>query len=112
MAWLFLLLAGTCEIIWPLLFKSTKGFTNLGKNWPITALTFSIQITSFFLMSRAIKSLAVGTVYAVWTGVGTTGIAICGMLIFNEPRTVARIIFLFMIVVGIVGLRFFEKPPV
>jgi quaternary ammonium compound-resistance protein SugE len=112
MAWLFLFLAGMCEMVWPLLFKSTKGFTNLGKNGPIIALSFSIQIMSFFLMSRAIKSLPVGTVYAVWTGLGTTGIAICGMLIFHEPRTVARIVFLFMIVTGIVGLRFFETPPV
>lgn len=111
MAWYYLLLAGICEIAWPLLFKSTRGFTNLAKNWPIVALTLAVQIASFFLMSRAIKSLPVGTVYAIWTGVGTMGIAICGMFIFHEPRNAARLLFLFLIIVGLVGLRFFEAPP-
>lgn len=111
MAWFYLLLAGVCEIAWPLLFKSTRGFTNLSKNWPIVALTFLVQIASFFLMSRAVKSLPVGTVYAIWTGVGTMGIAIFGMFIFDEPRNAFRLLFLFMIIVGLVGLRFFEVPP-
>src|SRR5258708_21713502 len=74
MVWFSVVLAGVCEIIWTLLFKSTKGFTDIGKNWPIIGLTFAIQVTSFYLMSKAIKSLPVGTVYAVWTGVGTMGI--------------------------------------
>jgi quaternary ammonium compound-resistance protein SugE len=111
MVWFILVLAGVCEIIWPLLFRSTKGFTDIAKNWPIIGLTFAIQVTSFYLMSKAIKSLPVGTVYAVWTGVGTMGIAIVGMFIFQEPRSAARLVFLLLIVVGLVGLRYYETPP-
>lgn len=111
MAWFYLMLAGICEIIWPLLFKSTQGFSNLARNWPIIAVTFCIQILSFFLMSRAIKTLPVGTVYAVWTGLGSTGIAVIGMVIYHEPRTPLRMLFLFLVIVGLVGLRLYEIPP-
>jgi quaternary ammonium compound-resistance protein SugE len=112
MAWFYLLLAGSCEMVWPLLFRSTRGFTDIARNWPVIACTFMVQITSFFLMSRAIKSLPVGTVYAVWTGLGTLGVSTLGMIIFHEPRNVARLVFLSLIIVGLIGLRYFEAPPV
>src|SRR5437762_673654 len=110
MAWLYLLLAAICEMFWPIGFKFSKGFTDWSKNWPIIAGTFAIMLTSFHFMSLASRTLPVGTVYAVWTGLGTTGIAIIGMLYFNEPKDLRRMACLGLIVIGVVGLRLLEKP--
>ena len=112
MAWIYLFLAAVCEMVWPIGFKLTNGFTNWGKNWPIIFGTFGVMLASFGLMSLACRSLPVGTVYAVWTGLGTTGIAIIGMVLFNESRDVGRVVCLALIVVGVVGIKLLEKPPV
>lgn len=111
MAWLYLLLAGLCEIIWPLGFKYTDGFTK--RYWAIAG-TFLVMLMSFWLMSIAVrKGIPVGTAYAVWTGLGATGAVILGMILFNEPRDWLRLVFLTFIIVGVVGLKLFSpvEPP-
>jgi quaternary ammonium compound-resistance protein SugE len=107
MAWIYLLLAAICEMCWPFGFKFSNGFSNWSKNWPVIGGTFAIMLASFGFMSQASKTLPVGTVYAVWTGLGTAGIALIGMLWLNEPRDVRRLICLGLIVAGVVGLRLF-----
>lgn len=109
MAWIFLLLAGACEMVWPLGFKYTNGFK---VHVPIMALTLAMMTLSFYLMSVATsKGIPVGTAYAVWTGIGATGTAILGMTLFNDPRDWTRIACLSLIIIGAVGLKLFEKPP-
>lgn len=111
MAWFYLLLAAACEMMWPLGFKFSDGFTNWSKNWPVIFGTFAIMLASFGFMSLATRGgLPVGTVYAVWTGLGTTGIVLIGMFILNEPRDVKRLVCLAMIIVGVVGLKLLDKP--
>jgi quaternary ammonium compound-resistance protein SugE len=110
MAWIFLLLAGVCEMVWPLGFKYTNGFkTHLG----FVAITFAIMILSFWLMSVATnRGIHIGTAYAVWTGLGAAGTAILGMILFNEPRDVIRISCLALIILGAVGLKFLAPSQV
>ena len=110
MAWFYLLLAAICEMCWPLGFGLTQGFTNWSKNWPVIMGTFAVMLASFALMSLASKQLPVGTVYAVWTGLGTTGIVLIGMAFMNEPRNLGRFVCLALIIVGVVGLKAMEKP--
>jgi quaternary ammonium compound-resistance protein SugE len=110
MAWIYLLLAAACEMAWPLGFKLSNGFTNWSKNWPVIGGTFAVMLASFGLMSLASRTLPVGTVYAVWTGLGTTGIAIIGMVMFKEPRDAGRLVCLGLIVAGVVGIKLLEKP--
>lgn len=102
MAWFYLVLAGMCEMVWPLGFKYTHGFT---QRWWAVAITFAIMLASFGLMSLASRTLPVGTVYAVWTGMGAAGIALLGMMIFNEPAEFWRIACLSLIVAGVIGLK-------
>jgi quaternary ammonium compound-resistance protein SugE len=103
MAWVFLVMAGICEMIWPLGFKYTDGFTT---RWWAVAGTFAVMLLSFGLMSQATRlGIAVGTTYAVWTGLGATGTVVLGMLIFDEPRDVGRLICLTLIIGGVVGLK-------
>jgi quaternary ammonium compound-resistance protein SugE len=103
MAWFFLLLAGACEMVWPLGFKYTHGFKT---HYPFIALTMAMMTLSFWLMAQATaKGIPVGTAYAVWTGMGATGTAVLGMVWFKEPRDAARVVCLLMIVVGVVGLK-------
>jgi len=105
------LLAAACEMVWPLGFKYTNGFKI--HYWAI-GLTFGVMILSFWLMSLAIgKGIPMGTAYAVWTGVGAAGIAVLGMIFFKEPSDLVRIGCLFLIIAGVVGLKFLsphEKP--
>jgi quaternary ammonium compound-resistance protein SugE len=110
MAWVYLFLAAMCEMCWPLGFNLTQGFTNWSKNWPLIFGTFAIMLASFALMSLASRNLPVGTVYAVWTGLGTTGIVLIGMIFMKEPRDIGRFVCLALIIVGVVGLRCLEKP--
>ena len=103
MAWMYLVLAGVCEMIWPIGFKYTDGFTT--RKW-IIALTFAVMLLSFWLMSLATRlGIHVGTSYAVWTGIGATGTVVLGMILFNEPRDLARLACLTLIIGGIVGLK-------
>ncbi len=110
MPWLFLILAGMCEMVWPLGFKYTHGFSK--HYWAIGG-TFSIMVLSLYLMSLATKGsngIHVGTAYAVWTGLGAAGTAVLGILLFNEPRDFMRIVCIGMIIGGAVGLKFLAPP--
>ena len=103
MGWIYLMAAGTCEMIWPLGFKYTHGFKT--HYWAV-ALTFAIMITSFGLMSLATShKIPVGTAYAVWTGLGATGTVILGMIFFGESRDLLRLCCLGLIIAGVVGLK-------
>lgn len=102
MNWIYLIIAGILEIGWAIGLKYTEGWTRLLPS----VITGLIMIASFYFLSLAIKTLPIGTAYAVWTGIGTVGAAILGMIIFNEPRDVSRILCILLIVAGIAGLKF------
>ena len=101
MPWIILVLAGLFEIGWAIGLKYTEGFTRL---WP-SVWTVAAMIVSLGLLGVAMKSLPVGTSYAVWVGVGAVGTAILGIVLLGEPATAGRIVSLALIVAGIVGLK-------
>lgn len=101
MAWILLLLAGLFEVGWAVGLKYTDGFTRL---WP-TVGTILSMIVSLGLLGLALRSLPLGTAYAVWTGVGTVGTALLGMALFQESAEVLRLLCIGLIVAGIVGLK-------
>src|SRR6185436_6628563 len=98
MAWTYLVIAGLLEIGWAIGLKYTVGFTRL---WPSVA-TISAMMASFSLLATALKTIPVGTGYAVWTGIGAAGTAIIGMIFLGESREVLRILCLVLIVAGVV----------
>src|SRR5210317_1052159 len=100
MAWVYLGIAGLFEIGWALGLKYTEGFSKL---FP-SVLTLLSMGLSVWLLSIAMKSIPVGTAYAVWTGIGAVGVALLGMLLFGESREVLRLLCLLLIITGIVGL--------
>lgn len=102
MAWIFLFLAGLGEVGWAVGLKYTEGFSRL---WPSIA-TVCAMIVSLVLLGQALKTLPIGTAYAVWTGIGAVGTVILGILFFQEPREPLRLFFVALIVTGIVGLKF------
>lgn len=106
MAWFVLILAGLFEIGWAVGLKYTAGFTRL---WPTLATAAAI-IASMGLLGLALRSLPLGTAYAVWTGIGTVGTAVLGMILFREPATVWRLICIALIVAGIIGLKVATPP--
>jgi quaternary ammonium compound-resistance protein SugE len=101
MAWLYLSLAGLLEIGWALGLKHTEGFTRL---WP-TIWTVLSMVASLGMLGLALNSLPVGTAYAVWTGIGTIGTAILGIVLYGEAATAARLACIGLILAGIVGLK-------
>ena len=101
MAWVLLAVAGLLEVGWAIGLKYTQGFT---RPWP-SVFTVAAIVVSIVLLGIAMKSLPVGTSYAVWVGVGAVGTAILGMLLFGEPATAGRLLSLGLIVAGIVGLK-------
>jgi quaternary ammonium compound-resistance protein SugE len=105
MTWFILFVAGLFEIAWAIGLKYSEGFTKL---WP-SVFTIAAMITSMGLLSVSVKSLPVGTAYAVWTGIGAVGTAILGIILFNESKDLLRLFFIFLIISGIIGLRFYSK---
>lgn len=101
MAWVYLFVAGIFETAWAIGLKYSEGFTKLGPSL-FTAVTMMISI---YLLALALRTLPVGTGYAVWTGIGAVGTAILGMLLFHESRDPARIFCIVLIVAGIIGLK-------
>lgn len=101
MAWVYLVLAGLLEVGWAIGLKYTNGFTRL---WP-TIATLLIMAASFSLLSMAMRSLPLGTAYAIWTGIGAIGTALVGVVLFAEPASLLRIGALSLIVLGIMGLK-------
>lgn len=101
MAWVFLVIAGLLEVVWALLLKQSDGFSK-----PAPTIGFLITLVlSMFLLSQAIRTLPVGTAYAIWTGIGAAGTAILGMVLLGESRDVLKLISLVLLVAGIIGLR-------
>jgi len=101
MAWVVLTVAGLFEIGWAIGLKYSHGFSR-----PVPSLlTVAAMVMSVWLLSVAMKSIPVGTAYAVWTGIGAIGVAVLGMVLFGESREVARLVCLFLIIVGILGLK-------
>jgi quaternary ammonium compound-resistance protein SugE len=101
MAWVLLGIAGLCEIGFTTAMKYADGFTRL---WP-TLLFAVLYIASAWFLAQAVKTLPLGTAYAVWTGIGAVGTALIGIALFGDPATLPRLFFLTLIVVGIVGLK-------
>jgi len=101
MAWIYLMVAGVLEIVWAVLGKSSAGFTRF---WPsFWMVVFNIASVAFLVMAQ--RKIALGTSYAVWTGIGAVGTAIAGMMLFHEPRTLLRLGCIGLIVAGIAGLK-------
>lgn len=101
MTWFILFIAGLFEVGWAIGLKYTEGFTR-----PLpTALTLASMVISVALLGIALKTLPVGTGYAVWTGIGTVGTAILGMILFGDPATALRIACIGLILAGIIGLK-------
>ena len=102
MAWVMLIIAGLLEMCWAVGLKYTEGFT---KPLP-SVLTVLAIIASMVLLSLAARSLPIGTAYAVWVGIGALGAAVLGMILFHEPVTAARVFFLALLLISIIGLKF------
>jgi quaternary ammonium compound-resistance protein SugE len=101
MAWVLLFFAGLFEIGWAIGLKYTDGFTRL---WP-TTWTVLAMLASVVLLALAVRTLPIGTAYAVWTGIGAAGTVLLGIVLFAEPATLARLFFVGLIVTGIAGLK-------
>ena len=101
MAWVWLVFAGVLEVVWAVALKASDGFTRWLPN-----LVMAIGLAaSFWFLSRAFREIPMGTAYAVWTGIGAAGVAILGMVFYGEPVSLARVGFLSLILIGIVGLK-------
>lgn len=100
-AWFILLLAGLLEVCWAIGLKYTDGFTRLGPS----IFTLTTLAGSMYLLAKAAQSLPIGTAYAVWVGIGAVGAGILGIVLFKEPITFARIAFMSLLVVSIIGLK-------
>ena len=101
MSWIILFIAGLLEVVWAIGLKYTHGFTRLTPS----VITVTAMIVSIVMQSWAMRTLPVGTAYAVWTGIGAVGAAITGILLLGESASLARIASLALIVAGIVGLK-------
>ena len=101
-AWIWLLIAGLLEVGWAIGLKYSDGFTKL---WP-SIWTAAGMLLSYLALAQAMKDLPVGTAYPIWTGIGAIGTAILGIVLFNEPRTLVKILSVMLITAGIIGLRF------
>src|SRR5690606_24304601 len=101
MAWFYLVIAGLLEIGWAIGLKYTVGFTRL---WP-SVWTVLCMIISFAFLSVALKSIPVGTGYAIWTGIGAAGTAIAGIILFGESKDLPRLLCLVLIIAGVIGLK-------
>jgi quaternary ammonium compound-resistance protein SugE len=106
MAWVILFVAGLLEIAWAVGLKHTEGFTRL---WPSVA-TGAALVASMALLGLSLRTLPLGTAYAVWTGIGSVGTAVLGILLFREPATAIRLACIGLIVAGIVGLKLASGP--
>lgn len=106
--WSLLLVAGVCEVVWAATLARTEGFTRLGPS----LLCAAFIALSLYLLSLAMRTVPVGTAYAVWVGVGAVGTVLYGMVFLNEATHLARLFCLLLIVAGVAGLKFFSGEPV
>lgn len=100
-AWIMLFFAGLLEICWAIGLKYTEGFTRLGPS----LFTLTTLAASMYLLAKAAQSLPIGTAYAIWVGIGALGAALLGIVLFKEPVNLARIAFLGLLVISIIGLK-------
>lgn len=104
-AWIILTIAGLLEVCWAIGLKYTEGFTKIGPSiFTIVALS-----ASMFMLAKASQVLPIGTAYAVWVGIGALGAAVVGMILLKEPASVAKILFLVLLLVSIIGLKLTSK---
>ena len=101
MAWVFLVVAGLLEVFWSSFLKLSEGFTKLG----FSIVTVAGMLASFYFLSQAMKTLPLGTAYAIWTGIGAVGSVLVGILVFKEPVTAARMVFTVLLLTGIIGIK-------
>jgi quaternary ammonium compound-resistance protein SugE len=101
MSWIFLLVAGGFEVFWAIELKNSFGFTKLIPS----ILTAAGMAASIYFLALALRSLPLGTAYAVWTGIGTVGTVILGVFLFHEPMSTGRFLFISLIIAGIIGLK-------
>ena len=104
-AWFILFIAGIFETAWAISMKYSHGFTKFLPSF----LTVIFALISMGLLAYSLKTLPVGSAYAVWTGIGAVGTALLGIYLFNESKDFIRIFFIFLIIIGLIGLRFFSK---
>lgn len=106
MAWIYVLAAGVLEVIWAVGLKYTDGFTRL---WPsvVTVVTFA---GSLFLLALAVRSIPIGTAYAMFVGIGAVGAAVLGIILFDESTDAPRLFFLSLLIVALIGLRLTSEP--
>ena len=108
MVWILLVIAGILEVAWAYSMKQSHGFTKLVPS----ILTIVLMIISFGLLAYCMKSLPLGTAYAIWTGIGAVGSFILGIVILGEAVTVMRVLSVSLIVLGLVGLKLATETPV
>lgn len=105
MAWIYIFIAGIFEVAWAIGLKYSESFTRLYAS----IATVAAMAVSFYFLSKGLKTIPVGTAYAVWTGIGAVGTAALGMILFDESKALIRIICILLIVAGIVGLKLFSE---
>jgi quaternary ammonium compound-resistance protein SugE len=105
MPWFILFIAGLFEVAWAVGIKYTEGWTRF---WP-AVFTVVAMIASFYLLSVALRHIPMGTAYAVWTGIGTIGTVVYGIIFFKEPADMLRMVCILLIICGIIGLRILAK---
>ena len=105
MEWILLLIAGVFEIVWSTFLKLSEGFTKLN----YTIFTIIGMVISFYFLARAIKVLPLGIAYPVWTGIGAVGSIMVSVLIFKDKITLIQSFFIMLLLIGIIGLKFFSK---
>ena len=106
--WIYLFVAGCLEVVWALGIKYTDGFSK-----PVPSMiTIGAMIASVWLLAIALKSIPVGTGYAVWVGIGAVGAAIGGVILFGESKSLPRIACILLIIAGVVGLKLFSEPDI
>ena len=101
MAWIFLVVAGLMEVLWSTSLKLSHGFTQL---W-YSVLTVAGMVVSFLFLAQAMKTLPLGTAYAMWTGIGAVGAVIVGIVFFREAVTLPRMVFVALLLIGLLGLK-------
>lgn len=106
MDWIILIIAGIFEIVWATGLKFTEGFTRLGPS----VGTLAAMAISMILLAQALKTIPVGTGYAVWTGIGAAGTAIMGIILFDESRNAIRLVCIGLIIIGILGIKLSSQP--
>lgn len=102
MSWIYLTIAGVFEVVWTVALKYSEGFSKLLPS----IITVLGMLVSFGFLSLSLKTLPIGTAYAAWTGIGAIGTVIIGIILFHEPMSVTRLLFVALILTGIIGIKF------